>query len=60
MYRYSAYGTQYAIKFEVQAGTQRDCSGTGDTYSIDIDIHGNIAIANFMRIKEVFCFTAQV
>lgn len=47
-------------KIGVQVGTQRDCSGTGDTYSIDIDIHGNIAIANFMRIKEVFCFTAQV
>lgn len=47
-------------KIWVQVGTQRDCSGTGDTYSIDIDIHGNIAIANFMRIKEVFCFTAQV
>lgn len=41
-------------KIRVQVGTQRDCSGTGDTYSIDIDIHGNIAIANFIRIKRFF------
>lgn len=48
-------------KIWVQVGTQRDCTVVEQgTYSIDIDIHGNIAIANFMRIKEVFCFTAQV